>query len=221
MRLCLVEDDCLLGSSIRDAFKLRGFEVDWVRDGEAAQHAIVAHDYWAVLLDLGLPLVSGFEVLSAMRSRRDDTPVLIMSARDSASERVACLDAGADDYVTKPFELNEVAARVRAVRRRHEGRASSVISLGYLSVEPATSAVTYCGRQILLPAREHSLLLALLEKPGKILSRTQLIEKIYGWETEIESNVIEFHVHMIRKKLSKSVIRNIRGVGYAVVDETA
>jgi two-component system response regulator QseB len=133
---------------------------------------------------------------------------------------VACLDAGADDYITKPFELNEMAAQIRAVRRRHEGRASSVISLGHLSVEPGTSVVTYRGRQILLPAREQSLLLALLEKPGKILSRTQLIEKIYGWETEIESNAIEFHVHMIRKKLSRNIIRNVRGVGYAVVDET-
>lgn len=221
MRLCLVEDDYLLGSSIRDAFKARGFEVDWVRDGESAQEAMLAHSYWAVLLDLGLPRKSGFALLTDMRARRDDTPVLIMSARDSASERVACLDAGADDYVTKPFELDEMAARIRAVRRRHEGRASSVISFGFLSADPKGATIHYQGRPVMLPARELALLLALLEKPGKILSRTQLIERIYGWDTEIESNTIEFHIHMIRKRLSRTVIRNVRGVGYAVVDETA
>lgn len=220
MRLCLVEDDYLLGTSIRDAFRARGFAVDWLRDGESAGEAMAAHDYWAVVLDLGLPRQSGFDLLTALRGRQDDTPVLIMSARDCAAQRIACLDAGADDYITKPFEPGEMAARIRAVRRRHDGRASGAIRWGHLCVDPALSSVLYQGRQVLLPARELSLLLALMEKPGRILSRSQLVEKIYGWDTEIESNAIEFHVHMIRRKLSKTIIRNIRGVGYAVVDET-
>jgi two-component system response regulator QseB len=220
MRLCLVEDDYLLGLSVRDAFKARGFEVDWVRDGESAEEAMAAHCYWAVVLDLGLPRQSGFDLLTGIRTRHDDTPVLIMAARDGTAQRIACLDAGADDYITKPFELDEMAARIRAVRRRRDGRASGMIQFGHLRVDPATSAVVYQGRSVLLPARELALLLALMEKPGRILSRTQLIEKIYGWDTEIESNAIEFHVHMIRRKLSKTIIRNIRGVGYAVFDET-
>lgn len=221
MRLCLVEDDYLLGASVRDAFRARGFQVDWVRDGETAEEAVAAHDYWAVLLDLGLPGQSGLDLLTSLRRRQDMTPVLIMSARDCVSQRIACLDAGADDYITKPFELDEMAARIRAVRRRHDGRASGVISLGHLTIDPVTSGIVYRGRPILLPARALGLLLALMEKPGRVLSRTQLVEKIYGWDTEIESNTIEFHVHMIRKTMSKTLIRNIRGVGYAVVDETA
>ncbi|EJU12868.1 response regulator transcription factor [Novosphingobium resinovorum] len=221
MRLCLVEDDQTIGEAVRSGFRSYGFMVDWVEDGDAAEHALGTNDYWAVLLDLGLPGKSGLEVLSWMRGRGNDTPVIILSARDAVQDRIAGLDCGADDYLPKPFDLDELAARLRAVRRRREGRASVLRRYGQVVFDPARQVVTYRGKPVNLRGRELAFLAVLLEEPGKVLSRDQLIDRVYGWDVEIESNAVEFHVHALRRKLSPDAIRNIRGVGYFLADEPA
>ncbi|RXZ36624.1 DNA-binding response regulator [Oxalobacteraceae bacterium CAVE-383] len=214
MRLLLVEDDYMLGNSIRSGFYPYGFTVDWTQDGIAAEAALATESYAAVLLDLALPRKSGIDVLKKLRSTRNSTPVIILSAADGVLNRIEGLDAGADDYLSKPFDLDELAARIRALLRRSSGRASSVLTHGDLEFDPAGNTVTYQGKSIPLGARELMVLAALIEKPGAVLSRAQLIDKVYGWNDEVESNTIEVHIHALRKKLAPELIRNIRGLGY-------
>jgi two-component system response regulator QseB len=212
----LVEDDPMIGASVQKGLRQDNFTVDWARDGQAAELALSNEFYDLVLLDLGLPRKSGLDVLHALRARRDTIPVLILTARDAVSDRVAGLDGGADDYLVKPFDLDELAARVRALLRRRSGRADPVLRHGKLALNPATREVEFGGKPLILSAREFAVLEALLDRPGAILSRAQLEERIYGWGEEIESNAVEVHVHALRKKLGADFIKNIRGVGYMV-----
>jgi two-component system response regulator QseB len=219
MRLLLVEDDTMIGASAQKGLRQDGFSVDWVRDGAAALAAIAANPFDAVLLDLGLPGKSGDEVLKSIRRAGNDVPVLIITARDKVQDRIAGLDSGADDYIVKPFDLDELAARIRAVLRRRAGRADPLIRIRDLTFDPAARRVTWRGEEVTLSARELALLEALLERPGAILSRTQLEERIYGWGEEVESNAVEVHVHALRRKLAADFIKTVRGVGYVVPRE--
>ena len=214
MRLLLVEDDAMIGESVRAGLRRDGFAVDWVQDGRAAEVALanVNAAYDLLLLDLGLPRKEGLEVLKTLRRGGNLLPVLVLTARDSVADRVKGLDAGADDYLVKPFDLDELSARIRALLRRRAGRAASAIQFGELALDPATREVTLKGRQLALSAREF----ALLERPGAVLSREQLEEKLYGWNEEVESNAVEVYIHGLRKKLGADFIKNIRGVGYMV-----
>lgn len=216
MRLLLVEDDPMIGASVQNGLRQEGYTVDWVRDGSAAELALANGVYTLVLLDLGLPRKTGLELLAGMRRKGLDVPVLVITARDSVADRVKGLDAGADDYLVKPFDLDELSARVRALLRRKGGRASPVIEHGALSLNPATHEVTLAGVPVALSGREFALLHALLEKPGVPLSRTQIEERLYGWDEEIESNAVEVYIHSLRRKLGTEWIRNVRGVGYLV-----
>ncbi|AMP15328.1 response regulator transcription factor [Collimonas pratensis] len=214
MRILLIEDDYMLGNSIRKGFYPYGFTVDWTQDGIAAEAALAAESYSAVLLDLGLPRKSGLEVLKKMRADGNSTPVIILSASDRVLNRIEGLDAGADDYLNKPFDLDELAARVRALLRRSGGRTNPQLVHGDIHFDPASNTVAYKGKQVGLSGRELMVLAALIEKPGAVLSRAQLVDKVYGWNDEVESNTIEVHIHALRKKLAPGVIRNIRGLGY-------
>jgi two-component system response regulator QseB len=219
MRLLLVEDDSMVGESIRDGLGQEGYAVDWVRDGKAAETALGTEPYAAVLLDLGLPRRDGLEVLRTARARANDVPILVITARDAVAERIKGLDAGADDYLVKPFDLDELAARVRALVRRAEGRAAPIVRHGALTLDPSTRAVTLRGQPVALSGREFALLQALLQRPGVVLSRAQLEERLYGWDEEVGSNAVEVHIHNLRRKLGADAIRNVRGVGYTVPDE--
>jgi two-component system response regulator QseB len=214
MRILLVEDDGMIGKSVQQGLKREGYAVDWVRDGIAAKLALDNGVYELLLLDLGLPRLGGMEVLSALRSKKDDTPVIILTARDAVADRVRGLDAGADDYLVKPFDLDELCARIRALTRRREGRAEPVIEYGGLEVNTVTREVKLDGEPISLSAREYALLGALLERPGAPLSRAQLEESMYGWGEEVESNTVEVYIHSLRRKIGAERIRNLRGVGY-------
>ncbi|MDE2081585.1 MAG: response regulator transcription factor [Burkholderiales bacterium] len=214
MRVLLVEDDEMIGDSLRAALRRQGFAADWVRDGRAADAVLASERFDAVLLDLGLPQRSGVEVLAALRGRGDATPVIVLTARDALADKVAALDAGADDYLVKPFELDELLARLRAVGRRAAGRTRTALVVGDLQLDPATREVSRGGRALLLSAREFALLQALLERPGAILSRAQLEDRLYGWGEELESNAISVYVHQLRKKLGEDLIHTVRGVGY-------
>jgi len=217
LRVLLVEDDPMIGEAIQDALKGASYAVDWVKDGLAADTAarIVAYDL--ILLDLGLPGKDGHDVLHAIRKHNDSIPILILTARDALSERLLGLDGGADDYLLKPFEMEELLARMRAVLRRKEGRGTPILTNGALSLDPATCEATTPGRMpIRLTAREFSLLRALLARPGAILSRNDLEEHIYGWGEEVESNAIEYIIHSLRKKLGNEAIENVRGLGWMV-----
>jgi DNA-binding response OmpR family regulator len=216
MRLLLVEDDPMVGESIRDGLGHEGYAVDWVRDGAAAETALGAEPYAAVLLDLGLPRKDGLDVLRAARARRNEVPILVITARDAVADRIRGLDAGADDYLVKPFDLDELAARVRALVRRADGRAEPVLRHGAIVLNPATREVTLRGRPVVLSGREFALLHALLARPGMVLSRAQLEERLYGWGEEVGSNAVEVHIHNLRRKLGAGTIRNVRGVGYTV-----
>jgi two-component system response regulator QseB len=216
MRLLLVEDDPMIGASIQKGLRQDGFLVDWVRDGSSAEGALKTNPYDTLLLDLGLPRKSGDEVLETLRRAGNTIPVLIITARDAVSDRVAGLDSGADDYIVKPFDLDELAARIRAVQRRHAGRAERLIRVGRVTFDAAEKRVTQDGKEVALSARELSLLEALLDRPGAILSRAQLEERIYGWGEEIESNAVEVYVHSLRRKLGSDFIRTVRGVGYTI-----
>ncbi|HUN70328.1 MAG TPA: response regulator [Burkholderiales bacterium] len=216
MRVLVVEDDQMIGEGVRSALQQEGFAVDWIRDGAAADIALQAERYDMALLDLGLPSRDGLDVLRELRGRKDGTPVLIVTARDAVKERVAGLDAGADDYLVKPFDVEELHARVRALLRRSAGRAEPVIEHGGIAVNPATREVTRRGEPVALSARELAVLEALLMRPGNVLSRAQLEERIYGWGEEIESNAVEVYIHGLRRKLGADFIRTIRGVGYRV-----
>jgi len=214
MPILFAEDDPMIGASVRRGLTQDGFTVDWVRDGRAVELALAERVHDVLLLDLGLPRKTGLEVLSAMRRGGDRRPVLIITARDAISDRVAGLDAGADDYLVKPFALDELAARLRALSRRNAGRADPVIVHGDIELDPAARAVRRSGKPVALSAREFALLEALLVRPGAILSRTQLEEKLYGWSDAVESNAVEVHIHALRKKLGTDLIRNVRGVGW-------
>ena len=216
MRLLLVEDDPMIGASVQSGLRQEGYSVDWVRDGAAADLAVANGVYELILLDLGLPRKSGLDLLSGLRKKGLATPVLVITARDSVADRVKGLDAGADDYLVKPFDLDELSARIRALMRRQGGRASPVIEHGALSLNPATHEVALNGQPVKLSAREFALLHALLEQPGVPLSRAQLEERLYGWDEEVESNTVEVYIHSLRRKLGAEWIRNVRGVGYRV-----
>jgi DNA-binding response OmpR family regulator len=215
MRLLLVEDDPMIGESLREALRRQGFAADWLRDGQAADAVLTsAERFDAVLLDLGLPRKGGIEVLKALRARGDTTPVIVLTARDALADKVAGLDAGADDYLVKPFELDELLARLRAVTRRTGGRPDTALTVADLRLDPATREVTRGGRPILLSAREFALLEALLERPGAIVSRAQLEDRLYGWGEELESNAISVYMHQLRKKLGADLLHTVRGLGY-------
>jgi two-component system response regulator QseB len=216
MRLLLVEDDAMIGASVQNGLRQDGYSVDWVRDGAAAELAVANGVYEMILLDLGLPKKSGLELLAGLRRKALATPVLVITARDSVADRVKGLDAGADDYLVKPFDLDELSARVRALLRRNAGRASPLIEQGALTLNPATHEVRLNGAPVNLSAREFALLRALLEQPGVPLSRAQLEDKLYGWDEEVESNTVEVHIHSLRRKLGAQWIRNVRGVGYLI-----
>jgi len=224
MRLLLVEDDRMIGESLQRALRLEGYAVDWVRDATAAEATMSSERFDLVLLDLGLPRGGsggagpgdGLDVLRSARSRRDATPVIVLTARDARGDRVAGLDAGADDYLVKPFELDELNARIRAVLRRHAGRAEPILSAAGVTLDPATRQVTCAGAPVVLSAREFAVLEALLARPGAVLSRSQLEDRLYGWGEEIESNAVSVYIHQLRKKLGADFIRNVRGVGYFI-----
>jgi two-component system OmpR family response regulator/two-component system response regulator QseB len=216
MHVLLVEDDRMIGESVRAALKQEGHAVDWLRDGKSADTALGHEEFDIVLLDLGLPGKDGLDVLRALRARRKQTPVIVLTARDSVQDRVAGLDAGADDYLVKPFELDELSARMRAVVRRRSGHAESVIEVGEIRLDPSTREVTRAGVPVALSAREYAVLEALMLRPGAILSRAQLEDRLYGWGDAIESNAVSVYIHQLRRKLGADVIRNVRGVGYYV-----
>ena len=216
MRLLLVEDDPMIGKSVQQGLRQDGFNVDWVQDGTAADLALANEVYDLMLLDLGLPKKNGSQVLMGLRAQGNPIPVLILTARDAIADRVKALDGGADDFLMKPFDLDELSARVRALLRRRAGRTTPSITHGHLVLNPATHEVSLKGRALVLSAREFAVLMALLDRPGVILSRAQLEEKLYGWDAEVESNAVEVYIHSLRKKLGRDFIKNIRGVGYRV-----
>jgi DNA-binding response OmpR family regulator len=216
MRVLLVEDDEMIGQSLREALSAQGWSVDWVKDGQLAESAWADGDYACVLLDLGLPRRDGVEVLRQARSRGDATPVLVLTARDGVDDRVNGLDLGADDYLLKPYQLRELLARMRAVIRRRDGSAHSVIGNAALQLDLTTREVILQGGRSQLSAREFALLHALLERPGAILSREQLENRIYGWGEEVTSNAVDVLIHGMRRKLGPDTIRNVRGLGWRV-----
>ncbi|MFT4040913.1 MAG: response regulator transcription factor [Thermomicrobiales bacterium] len=217
MRVLLVEDDAMIGAAIQAALKDASYAADWVRNGETALHTLRCHPYDLVLLDLGLPGKDGMEVLGALRARDNPIPLLIITARDGLDDRLRGLDGGADDYVLKPFEMAELLARMRAVLRRKGGGATPVMSNGLVTLDPATKIAKVVGSDpVQLSNREFALLQALLVRPGAILSRGELEDRIYGWGEEVESNAVEFLIHALRRKLGNAVIKNVRGVGWMV-----
>ena len=216
MRLLLVEDDTMIGEAVLDLLREEHYAVDWVRDGEMAATALLIEHYDLVLLDLGLPRRDGLAVLAELRARADRTPVLIATARDAVAQRIAGLDAGADDYIVKPYALNELLARIRALLRRAAGRAEPAYTHGNVAIHPATREVTVNGTPVVLTAREWAVLEPLIARPGVLLSRAQLEEKLYSWKDDINSNAVEVYVHGLRRKLGAALIQNMRGVGYMV-----
>lgn len=214
MRLLLVEDDALLGDGIRAGLMLSAYAVDWVRDGEMARRALLDHEYDACVLDLGLPKRDGLSVLKELRQRGSQMPVLILTARDSREDKISGLDHGADDYLTKPFDLAELQARLRALLRRAGGVASPLLTHGDVSLDPATKRVYLQGEEIQLSAREYALLLDLLNHPKHVRTRAQLEESLYAWGDEAGSNTVEVYIHHLRKKLGSEFIRTVRGLGY-------
>lgn len=216
MRILVVEDDHHIGSALQRALRADRHAVDWVLDGRSAESALQQGEYDLALLDLGLPRKDGIEVLKAVRARRNRVPVLVLTARDTPADLVRGLDSGADDYLVKPFDLDVLLARIRALARRSAGRAEPLIAHLGVMLDPVTREVTREGTPVVLGAKEFALLEALLSRPGAVLSRAQLEEKLYGWGEEIESNAVEVHVHGLRRKLGAHFIRNIRGVGYMV-----
>ncbi|CAZ88920.1 Transcriptional regulatory protein QseB [Thiomonas arsenitoxydans] len=214
MRILLVEDDHMLGAATREALRDATHAVDWVLDGASALSAAQGGEYELMLLDLGLPKRDGLSVLQALRQSGSNLPILILAARDALEDRVRGLDLGADDYLVKPFESAELLARIRAVARRQGGQAQPVLSNGVLELDPVSREVRFQGQTQRLTAREYALLHALLLRPGAILSRSELEDRIYGWNEEVESNAVEFLIHSLRKKLAPDVIKNVRGVGW-------
>lgn len=220
MRALLAEDDKMIGEAVAGALKDASYAVDWVRNGEAASTALATQIYDIVLLDLGLPGKDGLDVLRSSRSQGGVAPVLVITARDGIDDRIVGLDLGADDYIVKPFDIGELLARMRAVIRRKAGSPHPILSNGRLDLDPATREAACDGVPVPLTAREFALLRALLLRPGAILSRAQLEDRIYGWGEEVESNAVEFLIHSLRRKLGADAIRNVRGVGWLVAKET-
>jgi len=220
MKLLLVEDDALLGDGVRAGLKQAGFAVDWVQDGLAAKVALDSEEYDLLVLDLGLPKLSGMDLLKSVRAKRASLPVLILTARDTVADRVAGLNAGADDYLVKPFDLDELIARLNALLRRSAGQVELTLQHGAIELTPASHQVRLAGTDVSMSAREFSLLHTLLLHAGRVHSREQLEQTLYGWGEEVESNAIEVHVHHLRKKLGSDLIRTLRGVGY-VIDKVA
>ena len=216
MRLLLVEDDPMIGETVLDVLRAEHFAVDWVKDGAMADTALRSQQYDLVLLDLGLPRQDGLEVLKALRQRKDATPVLIVTARDAVADRIKGLDAGADDYVLKPYDIDELLARIRALTRRSAGRADPVLEVHGLRLNPVTHEATRDGQAVALSAREWAVLEALMARPGVVFSRAQLEEKLYSWKDDVSSNAIEVYIHGLRKKLGAELIQNVRGLGYVM-----
>ena len=214
MRILVVEDDPILSDGLRAGLSLTGATVDAVETCEEADAAMAASRYSAVVLDIMLPDGSGLDLLRRLRSRRDATPVLLLTARDSIGDKVSGLDSGADDYLAKPFDLDELAARLRAIVRREGGRAAPMLAHGSIVLSPADLAATVDGQPIRLSRREFAILSALMERPGQVRSRAELEERLYGWQEDIESNAVEVHIHNLRAKIGKDAIQTIRGVGY-------
>ena len=218
MRVLLIEDDAMLGKAVQTGLQQQGHAVDWVRDGVTGEAAALASDYAAVLLDLGLPRQGGMQLLEKLRRGGYQQPVIIITSRDDIPDRVLGLDAGADDFLVKPFDFEELGARLRAATRRAAGRAQAVVEHGGLRMDPAARRVTLDGADVALTAREFSLLLQLLEHRGRVMSRVQLQEAVYSWSNDIESNAVEVHVHHLRRKLGRDLIRTVHGQGY-MIDE--
>lgn len=216
MRVLLVEDDELLGEGLREGLKRDGYTVDWVKDGAFAEQALKTESFDLVVLDIGLPKLSGFEVLSRFRDRGGRAPVMILTARESRDDKIRGLDSGADDYLTKPFDLDELCARLRALQRRVNGREAPTLSHGDIILDPASHTVTLKGENVNLSRRELALFQALLEQAGRVLSREYLTQTLYGWGEEVDSNTLEVHVHNLRKRFGQSLIRTVRGIGYTI-----
>ena len=216
MRLLLVEDDELLGDAVKTGLTQFGYIVDWLKNGELARNILKKESFDLIILDLSLPIVSGMTILQTIRQSQNRTPVIILTARESIDDRIKGLDAGADDYITKPFDLNELGARVRALTRRAQGRADSVLQYHNLTIDPAAHSVFIDDQPINVPRREFALLQKLIESQGQVLSREQLMQSMYSWDEDVDSNALEVHIHNLRKKLNANFIRTIRGVGYLV-----
>jgi DNA-binding response OmpR family regulator len=216
MRILLVEDDLMIGESVLDCLRAEHYAVDWVRDGNAAELALRTDTYDLILLDLGLPKRDGLALLRDLRTRKDRTPVLIATARDAVSDRIAGLDAGADDYIIKPYDVDELLARMRALIRRSAGRAEPVFEHDGITIDPQAHAAMVDGTPVALTAREWAVLEPLISRPGMIFSRAQLEEKLYSWKDSVSSNAVEVYIHGLRKKLGPDLIQNVRGVGYVI-----
>ncbi|MFY7698069.1 MAG: response regulator [Legionella sp.] len=214
MRLLLVEDDELLGDAVKTGLSQFGYIVDWLRDGEAAKAALKSESFELIILDLGLPKLSGLALLQAIRHGGNTTPVIILTARESIESKIKGLDSGADDYIIKPFDLNELSARIRALVRRSQGRADTILQYRNVTLDPAAHSVLVDDIMVNVPRREFALLQKLLENSGQVLSREQLMQSIYSWDEDVDSNALEVHIHNLRKKLNANYIRTIRGIGY-------
>jgi two-component system OmpR family response regulator/two-component system response regulator QseB len=221
MRILLAEDDPLLGDGLRAGLRQLGFQVDWVRDGVAAERELASGDYAAAVLDLGLPLRDGMDVLQAVRARKITTPVLVLTARDAISDRICGLDLGADDYVIKPVDMNELGARLRSLVRRSAGQLQDTLQSGAVLLNVAARQVSLNGQEVPLSTREFDLLHALMLNAGRVMSREQLEQQLYSWGNEVESNAIEVHVHHLRRKLSSDLIQTVRGIGYTLARNPA
>ncbi len=216
MRILLVEDDPQLGDGIRTGLQQAGYAADWLQDGQAALHSLEVERFDMVVLDLGLPRMDGISVLKKIRAAGNDVPVLILTARDTVEDRVKGLDCGADDYLVKPFDLDELCARIRALGRRHNGRSSPLINYRNIVLDPVSHSLSKEGKDIILSGREFKILQTLLENTGRVLSRDRIEESLFGWDDALESNATEVHIHHLRKKLGKDLIVTIRGVGYMI-----
>lgn len=214
MRLLLVEDDPLLGEGLKMALTREGYTVDWLRNGQQAMRALATEDYNLAILDLGLPGLDGMEILASTREKGITTPILILTARDAVPDRIAGLDRGADDYLTKPFDIEELAARLRSLLRRKQGRSQPLLVHGDIQIDPASQLLSQAGQTIDLSQKEFIIIRYLMEHKGCPISRSRLEEQLYGWDREIESNALEVHIHNLRKKLGSAVIKTVRGVGY-------
>jgi len=217
MRILLAEDDPILGDGLRAGLRQLGFQVDWVRDGVAAERELMSGDYTAAVLDLGLPLKDGLEVLQSLRARKNATPVLVLTARDAVPDRIRGLDLGADDYVVKPVDLHELGARLRSLVRRSHGQMQDILQCGEITLEPSARRVSLKGETVALSTREFDLLHVLMLNADRVMSREQLEQQLYSWGYEVDSNAIEVHIHHLRRKLHPDVIQTVRGVGYTVL----
>jgi DNA-binding response OmpR family regulator len=217
MRILLAEDDLMLGDGLRAGLRQLGFQVDWVRDGQAAERELLAGDYAAAVLDLGLPLKDGLDVLQTLRTRKISIPVLVLTARDAVPDRIHGLDLGADDYVVKPVDLHELGARLRSLVRRAHGQMQDALQCGAVRLEPSARRVSLDGETVVLSTREFDLLQVLMLNAERVLSREQLEQQLYSWGHEVDSNAIEVHIHHLRRKLYPALIQTVRGIGYTVL----